>query len=274
MKDLTAYKRQGLPSSRDGLLVSTEPGILPSHILGCGTVCLPPDGIRIHFDPIWTTRPANVSTIPPMASESDKRDLDSLTILIDQADSKPPADPEGISQRLAEAHGRPDLGPAFQQAIRKTVSGRLVNAELRSPKVAFVVMDNGIAVLAGIGSTGVMRKYPTETDMTAHWPDIRNIHFQFPEWLGGLGITSTNRIETSTGPFEIIIATSSGGVSRIVPDDNVLDFAGAARKAAALLDSPVRPVAADLTSTPETHNERFRLEACRRLGHPATFRWY
>lgn len=73
-----------------------------------------------------------------MASGSDKQALKSLLNIIDQADSKPPTNPGDVSRCLAVSYGRPDLRASIQGAVRKTVSWRLVNAGLRSPRVVFV----------------------------------------------------------------------------------------------------------------------------------------
>lgn len=176
-----------------------------------------------------------------MASDSEMRALRTLIDLIDRADAleADESTAEGISRRLATFYGRPDLRERFRGQIRKTVSGRLVTGGLKSPKVVFVVMDQGVAVLGGFDWSGFMRTESVQTDLTAKWSDVNMILFKFPAWLGGIGIERTDRIITETGPFEIAIATPYSRVMRIVPDGNVTAFAGAARATAALLGSLV-----------------------------------
>lgn len=172
-----------------------------------------------------------------MSNTSNNEALASLLNLIDRADTKEPSGVEGISRRLASAYGRFDLLSEFHGAVRKTVSGRLATSGLRAPKVVYVVTDFGIAVLGGIEWSGFMKTEASDSDLIVGWSDVHKVVFRFPPYLGGLGIQATEHIHTETGPFEIIVAASGGRIMRIVPDNDVAAFAGAARETARMLDN-------------------------------------
>lgn len=172
-----------------------------------------------------------------MASESDKQALKALMELIDRADAREPTERDGIARRLATYYGRPDLRDAMHNAVRKTVHGRLETGGLKAPKVVYAVMDNGIVVLGGFDWSGFMKTESAEFDLAVRWRDVQKVIFRFPDYLGGLGIETTDRIGTETGPFEIVVAASGCRPMGIVPDDDVTAFAGAARETARMLHS-------------------------------------
>lgn len=174
-----------------------------------------------------------------MVSDSDKRAVQALVDLIDNADRHGPDEAlaDGISRRLAYAYDRPDLRDTIRRQVQKTVTGRLVTGGWRAPKVVFAVMDQGLVVLGGIEWSGHMKPQLLDTDLSAKWSDVVRIVFRFPSWLGGLGIQQTERVAWETGPFEIVIATKHSRIMQVIPDDNAVIFAGAARATAALMDA-------------------------------------
>ncbi len=142
-----------------------------------------------------------------------------------------------VSLKLVTAIQRFDVRAYIESRIRIILPCRVVTGNLRTPNVLFVVMEDGVAVLGPVSSSGHLQPEPDQLDVILPWIHVSTLGFRFREPWGPLPSPASKKFMTESGESMIFLAAAAGRTVRIIPDaERQGDLPNIARYTAAVLD--------------------------------------